>query len=36
MLANISWGWFLVFFVLGTFLGQRFTHLHPASSVKNQ
>jgi hypothetical protein len=36
MLANISWLWAFVFFFAGTFIGQRFSHLHPAASVKNQ
>ena len=35
MLGNIQWGYFILFFVLGAFLGQRFAHLHPVGQVKD-
>lgn len=35
MIAAIVWWQAILFFVLGTFLGQRFAHLHPVGAVKN-
>jgi hypothetical protein len=35
MLGNVRWGWAILFFILGGFLGQRLAHLHPVGSVKN-
>lgn len=36
MLRQINWIHALIFFVLGSLLGQRFVHMHPLKSVSQQ